>query len=426
MLFAMGFVKKCQWCGTEFTTKRYPTQFCCNTCYNKHKRAAKNKRKLELIKQYDSHIDVVIEDGKLRYVKECDHCGKEFKSPRPDGRFCCTRCHDAHNRKKKHEYKEVITREERHKILSGKFLPLKKFCTNCGKEFTAYKQTTMFCSSACAKKYRIRQTLEERATKVTTESLRQEVQRVENMFASKDILRMNDVCKYLSLSRTTVYRYIEQGIIKPLVLPGMLLFKKDSLDQLFRDGVRYREAIPQTHKAPSISIQSQTFLQSDDYIAARVYDLPLNVAQNYLRRSKLPFERFRNVRLYKRDDVDKLLRKRERDSHPEIGEWYTVEDIMSEYEMTRKQVYNLMGVNPKVPRKKAGQKTCYSKIHIDRLLKPSEDLSFYYTPTEVVEKYHIELRRLYKVAKRLGFRSYSSSGRIWYLKEDVDATLFSL
>ena len=212
----MCFVKICQQCGKEFTTRRYPTQFCSPRCYNQHKRTEQNKRKLQLIKQYDSHIDVVMEDGKLRYIKQCDHCGKEF---------------------------------------------------------TAYKQTTMFCSSACAKKYRIRQSLEERATKVTAESRRQDAQRKESAFAAK------------------------------------------------------------------------------------VYGLPLNVTQNYLRRSDLPFERFRNVRLYKREEVDRLLRKRERDQHHEIEEWYTVEDIMTEYEMTRKQVYNLMGVNPKLPRRKEGLKT---------------------------------------------------------------------
>ena len=146
----------------------------------------------------------------------------------------------------------------------------------------------------------------------------------------------------------------------------------------------------------------------------------MNIAQNCLRRSELPYEKFRNVRIYKRDDVDLFLRKRERDKHPEIWEWYTVEDVMVEYEMTRKQVYNLMGVNPKLPRKKEGMKTYYSKKHVDTLLKPSEDLSLYYTAFEVVEKYHIELRRLYKVEKRIGFRSYSSSRRIWYFKEDVD------
>ena len=421
----MCFVKICQQCGKEFTTKRYPTQFCSPRCYNQHKRTERNKRKLQLIKQYDSHIDVVMEDGKLRYIKQCDHCGKEFKAPRPTGRFCCTKCHDDHDRKKKQEYNEVLTSEERHKILKGKFLPLKKFCVHCGSEFTAYKQTTMFCSSACAKKYRIRQSLEERATKVTAESRRQDAQRKESAFAAKDIMRVKDVCEYLSLSRTTIYRYIEQGILKPLVLPGTQLFRKDTLDQLFKDGVRFRESASRLPKTSASTERPQSFVHMDEYIsiseAAKVYGLPLNVTQNYLRRSELPFERFRNVRLYKREEVDRLLRKRERDQHHEIEEWYTVEDIMTEYEMTRKQVYNLMGVNPKLPRRKEGLKTFYSKRHVDKLLKPSEDLSLYYTPSEVMDKYHIEIRRLYKVAKRLAFKTYSASGRIWYLKEDVDA-----
>ncbi len=293
------------------------------------------------------------------------------------------------------EYKEVLTSEERHKILKGKFLPLKKFCVNCRNEFTAYKQTTMFCSSACAKKYRIRQKLEEWATKVTTESLHLDAQRIENTFVAKDVTRISDVCKYLSLSRTTLYRYILQGIIKLLVLPDMLLFRKDSLDQLFKDGVRFREVMSRIPKASPFTEGSQPFLHSDEYIsiseAAKVYRIPLNVAQNCLRRSELPYEKFRNVRLYKRDDVDRLLRKRERDKHPEIGKWYTIEDIMVEYEMTRKQVCNFIGVNPKLPRKKDGLKTYYSKKHVDTLLKPSEDLSLYYAAYEVTEKYHMNL-----------------------------------
>lgn len=115
----------------------------------------------------------------------------------------------------------------------------------------------MFCSSACAKKYRIRQSLEERATKVTAESRRQDAQRKESAFAAKDIMRVKDVCEYLSLSRTTIYRYIEQGILKPLVLPGTQLFRKDTLDQLFKDGVRFRESASRLPKTEATEKGSQ-------------------------------------------------------------------------------------------------------------------------------------------------------------------------
>ena len=148
----MGFEKTCECCGKKYVTKRYPTKYCSVQCYNKVRRTRRNERKMELIQQYDSAFPVVCQDGILRYPKVCDHCGKEFMAPRPNGRFCCTKCHDAHDRRNRQEYKDVVTSEERRNILKGKFLPLKKYCTHCGKEFTAYKQTTMFCSSACARK----------------------------------------------------------------------------------------------------------------------------------------------------------------------------------------------------------------------------------------------------------------------------------
>ena len=95
----MGFEKTCECCGKKFVTKRYPTKYCSQQCYFKVRRTKKNERKMQLIQQYDSSIGVICQDGKLLYPKVCEHCGKEFMAPRPNGRFCCTKCHDAHDRK---------------------------------------------------------------------------------------------------------------------------------------------------------------------------------------------------------------------------------------------------------------------------------------------------------------------------------------
>ena len=70
-----------------------------------------------------------------------------------------------------------------------------------------------------------------------------------------------------------------------------------------------------------------------------------------LRKSNLPFERFRNIRFYKRKDVDAFVRKRVRQNHPEIKEWYTVEEIMRAYDMERRSVYNFV-FSYKIPKKK--------------------------------------------------------------------------
>ena len=68
--------------------------------------------------------------------------------------------------------------------------------------------------------------------------------------------------------------------------------------------------------------------------AATTYDIPLNVMQHYLRRSDLQFVKYRNIRFYKKKDVDRLIKKRIKDRHPEIKEWYSVDDILSTFNIT--------------------------------------------------------------------------------------------
>ena len=63
----MGFEKKCECCGKKFETKRYPTKYCSQACYRKMQRTAVNKRKMKLMKQYDSSLDVICDDGTLRH-----------------------------------------------------------------------------------------------------------------------------------------------------------------------------------------------------------------------------------------------------------------------------------------------------------------------------------------------------------------------
>jgi predicted DNA-binding transcriptional regulator AlpA len=164
--------------------------------------------------------------------------------------------------------------------------------------------------------------------------------------------------------------------------------------------------------------------QSGEYIsiaeAAQAYGLPLNVTQNYLRRSNLEFLRFRNIRFYLRSDVDRLLRSREKARHPEITEWYTVEDIMANYAMDRKSVYNFVSTH-EFPRRKDGLKAKYSKSHVDELLsRTSGILDDYYTADQIEEKYAFDKRRLYKLVNRIGIPKRNISGKLYIEKEAFD------
>ena len=70
------------------------------------------------------------------------------------------------------------------------------------------------------KKYRIRQNIEDRATKVTSQSVELEHSRVTYKWADKEVLTAREAAEYLGVSRKSIYRWTNQGILKPIMLPG--------------------------------------------------------------------------------------------------------------------------------------------------------------------------------------------------------------
>ena len=107
----MYFQRKCRFCGKVFETKRYPNQFCSQSCYFKSKRAQRNAAKVNAIKQANPELQPVIQDGNgscqkdqslhvpilhegyLRYRHVCEYCGKSFLSPNENVKFCSKSCY---------------------------------------------------------------------------------------------------------------------------------------------------------------------------------------------------------------------------------------------------------------------------------------------------------------------------------------------
>lgn len=425
----MYFQRKCKFCGKVFNTKRYPNQFCSQSCYFKSKRAERNAAKVKAIKESDPDLRPVIVDGYVRYKHQCKYCKREFMSVRSSASFCSKQCYRRQMKGLKDEsdkiakVAETLERAEYYnEKFRGKALKFTKVCPVCGQEFVASKVTTMFCSNACARRFRQHQSAEERQKRMTAQKV--ELQLTKAKSVASDTMRPEEVARYLGVARATVYRYIEKGIIPAVMLPGATLIARDCLDELFRQGKVFREPrkapvriMPEVQHSPVVE-------QSGEYIsiaeAAQAYGLPLNVTQNYLRRSNLEFVRFRNIRFYLRSDVDRLLRSREKARHPEITEWYTVEDIMANYAMDRKSVYNFVSTH-EFPRRKDGLKAKYSKSHVDELLsRTSGILDDYYTADQIEEKYAFDKRRLYKLVNRIGIPKRNISGKLYIEKEAFD------
>ena len=415
----MSFKKVCKVCGRTFHSAKYSSRFCSENCYMKAKNWAKETRYL-LEKEGDGRTL-----NQLLYHKECLFCGLPFTARNTRAVYCSPRCGKLH-RKAKSDAQKVASGPENSGFNSvanpsaSREFYISKVCAHCGKEFVAQRVTTMFCSSNCARKYRSKQKSEERHKRITTETIRQNIAARDMNSPDSEYIRMTDAAAYLGVSKRTLMRYMEQGIIKSKKLPRVTLIEKKHLRELLASDVSYKVKtkvkidIPKDESNPVFSGDYMTITE-----AATVYDVPLNVMQHYLRRSDLKFVRYRNTRFYKKDEVDGLVMKRIKDRHPEITEWYSVEDILSTFNITFSHLNGFL-YRSSVPKRKDGGKTYYSKVHIDQEFNYLLEIDKYYTTEELAVKYGADKRKIAKLVQRHGLPKITRGSKIFIEKEPFD------
>jgi len=115
-------------------------------------------------------------------------------------------------------------------------MSIQKICEWCGKPFIAPKSTTKYCSKGC----------KDKAITVSKQIILTECEQTKssNFVKStsptrKEFLSPKDLAQLLGVSRTTIYRYIQDGLIPVLQLPGKTLVRRRDLDALFENAPEY-------------------------------------------------------------------------------------------------------------------------------------------------------------------------------------------
>ena len=404
----MSFMKVCKVCGRQFHSAKYSSKYCSENCYVK----AKNWAKKTL--------------NELLYNKICPHCGLPFTCRKTNAIYCSPSCGKKH-RAALRSQKDLQNGRQNSCDKSVDFLVVSrrvkivKICACCGREFEAQKATTMFCSGTCARKYRRRQSAAERREKVTAEQVMQTVAIKEMNAPDSQFLRADEAAKYLGVSKRTVHRYIDQGIIKAKRLPRVTLIERTALREVLESDVSLHvktkakiEIPPKDDSNPIFNGEHITIPE-----ASKLYDVPLNVMQNYLRRSDLKFTMYRNTRFYNKKDVDKYIKKRLRERRPDIKEWYSVNDILTKFNINSITLHNQL-YKASVPKRKDGGYTYYSKSHIDEIFGYLLEADKYYTTEELSEMYRLDKRRISKIVARYSLPKITKSGRILIEKVPFD------
>ena len=416
----MSFKKVCKVCGRQFHSAKYTSKYCSENCYVKAKNWAKETRyNLELQGNKKTL-------NELLYNKVCPQCGLHFTSKKTNAIYCSQSCGKKYRAALRSENERQNGRQNSFDmsvdfLAVSRRIKVAKICPCCSREFAAEKSTTMFCSGNCARKYRRRQEAAERREKVTAEQIKHNIDVKESLTPDSQFLRASDAAKYLGVSKRTVLRYIDQGIIKAKRLPRVTLIERTELREVLESDVSLHvktkakiEIPPKDESNPIFNGEHITIPE-----ASKLYDVPLNVMQNYLRRSDLKFTMYRNTRFYDKKEVDRYVKKRLRDRRPDIKEWYSVNDILTKFNITSITLNNQL-YKASVPKRKDGGYTYYSKSHIDEMFGYLLESDKYYTTEQLSEMYQLDKRRISKIVQRYSLPKITKSGRILIEKEPFD------
>jgi excisionase family DNA binding protein len=407
-------------CGRQFHSAKYTSRYCSENCYVKAKNWAKETRyNLELQGNKKTL-------NELLYNKVCPQCGLHFTSKKTNAIYCSQSCGKKYRAALRSENERQNGRQNSFDksvdfLAVSRRIKVAKICPCCGREFAAEKSTTMFCSGNCARKYRRRQEAAERREKVTAEQIKHNIDVKESFTPDSQFLRASDAAKYLGVSTRTVLRYIDQGIIKAKRLPRVTLIERTVLREVLESDVSLHvktkakiEVPPKDESNPIFNGEHITIPE-----ASKLYDVPLNVMQNYLRRSDLKFTMYRNTRFYDKKEVDRYVKKRLRDRRPDIKEWYSVNDILTKFNITSITLNNQL-YKASVPKRKDGGYTYYSKSHIDEMFGYLLESDKYYTTEQLSEMYQLDKRRISKIVQRYSLPKITRSGRILIEKVPFD------
>lgn len=125
----------------------------------------------------------------------------------------------------------------------------------------------------------------------------------------------------------------------------------------------------------------------------------------------------RGKTLWSKPHIDRFFAK----SAPkeDISEWYTATEIQERYGMTLSAIYNLVS-KENIPKKKVGCEARYSKWHFDKAKRVAVDEPDTYTMQEAMAKYCMTRDQLYHYIKTYGISKVKVGRIIKISKQELD------
>lgn len=238
---------------------------------------------------------------------------------------------------------------------------IQRICEYCGKEFTAQKTTTRYCSTKCngaAYKQNKRQAKINQSNAETIKAKGNTTQKISIPLNSKEALSVSETALFLGISKRTVYNWLENGTIKGTRLSNRkVLFLKEDLLNLFRQNKAYEHPTP-TERKPITEFY--TFQEIQDK-----FNIGQTWAFKIVKENNIPKTKIGSKTHISKKHIDNYFKKK-KDDVSNISEWYTVNEAMEKYNLSRDAVYSRVSENV-IPKMRKGKFVLISKHHFDEL-----------------------------------------------------------
>jgi excisionase family DNA binding protein len=290
---------------------------------------------------------------------------------------------------------------------------IQKTCKWCGKIFYGFNLSGMYCSHDCstrARNARIRSKKAEEKQKLDT----LETNELYTGTVTKQYLTVSDTAKLLGVSRPTIYSYLNQRILTPLLLGKRMYIRKAEVQEKVHAYVTQRIS-------PKVLAGLENEVYTTEEMAAK-----FGISQDWIRKKARQLGitpiKFRRHNLWDRTEVDKKFRCH--DEYPEITEWSKVEELMNMSGWMESTVRAVCSKR-KVPRKHVGSgKFIYSTAHFRKVLGIAEPVrhSYYYVQ-EIMEKYGLTREQVYSYKKYYRISAIREGVRMKLSATEVDKVL---
>ena len=285
-------------------------------------------------------------------------------------------------------------------------MEVRKICQWCGKPFIAKKTTTCYCSHQCSNlgyKERIR---ERKRQMRKMQELLQPKQAAEG----QDFFSFAQAAKLMGVTRQYVYKLVKESKLRASRISEKKSLIRRADIELMLKTKPYERIVPK-----------DDFDMSEYYTAEEIaekYKVNAKWVWTYTRQHKIPKVKVRQFNYYSKKHIDAAFAKYRTDDA--LTEWYTPEEIEKKYGMTRVIIRSHVYRN-NIPSKKEHGQIFYFKLHFDLSKQTAEDdSSEYYTVQEAMKKYNLTRDSVYGILQFHEIKREKKGRFVRFLKVEFD------